>query len=116
MKWTRGAIITSSVIALGMGCAELSDSHHLRPTWILWKHHLWPYDPDLMKYLNVDTEFTRSLQGCSKSEFQRWFPSLVLSTAQFSDKGTGELYWIKGTDWRVWIKEGKVADIGMIKG
>ena len=124
-RWTVGVLVLFSAgvvfIAFILGGA---DSHHTNAKYILWKHHLWRYEPDLaLQYFNVDVDFRLSLNGKTRGELQRWFP--VLKPVDPNDPYLpycGELVWTPGfvwiddTRWGVIFEGDRVKDIRMFKG
>ena len=126
----RSIVIASAlavVLFAGLVLADSVDSHHVNFRWILWKHHLWPYQPDLaLRYLNVDLQFRNSLHGRSKAEVQRWFPILrpkkePVTPSQKYYSGDGivqgpDFFWIDDSTWAVWFADDKLIDIEIIKG
>ena len=109
------------LIAIDLGRA---DSHHTNAKYILWKHHLWRYEPDLaLRYFNVDVDFRLSLNGKTHAELQRWFP--VLKPIDPKDgylPYCGDLVWTPGfvwiddTRWGVVFESDRVKDIVLFKG
>ena len=119
------ALIAVVHCALGVYAAGTADSHHVNLRWLLWKHHLWPYDPDIaLRYLNVDGDFRASLAGKTKAEIQQWFPVLlpkdeaILPSQKYYSKEiqTPDFFWIGDSTWAVWFEDGKLKDIEPIKG
>lgn len=124
-RWVAGILVLliagGIFIVISLGGA---DSHHTNAKYILWKHHLWRYDPDLaLRYFNVDVDFRLSLNGKSRSQLQRWFP--VLKPIDPSDSylpycgdrvWTPGFVWIDDTRWGVVFENGRVKDIVLFKG
>ncbi len=110
-----GSIVTLSFV----------DAHQANLRWILWKHHLWPYDANIaLRYLNVDVGFRQSLEGKTRSDIQRFFPVLVspdhpLTAEQkyySKDMHDRDWWWIDDSNWAILFDGGKVEDIRPIKG
>ena len=125
MRWT--VVVCSSVLLIAGGAFFLAtaDSHHLNLRWILWKHHLWPYDEAIaLRYLNVDVDFRKSLHGKTKSEILRFFPRLVSpdqpvnSMQAYYSNGMHDKdwRWIDDSNWAILFESGNVKDIEPIKG
>ena len=126
-RWITRTIglVAVALVALGLFVVGTADSHHVNLRWILWKHHLWPYDPDIaLRYLNVDGDFRASLQGKTKAEIQRWFPILlpkgeaITGSQKYYSKEIQrpDFFWIGDSTWAVWFQDGKLKDIETIKG
>ena len=102
------------------------DSHHYNVRYILWKHHAWPYQTFMLPFLNVDGEFKMSLEGKTKAEIQRYFPTLIppdraiTQYQKFYSKDMiehhGDYLWISDSGYAVQFKDGKATYIGPIKG
>ena len=113
------ALVLTAGVALGT-----ADSHHTNAKYILWKHHLWPYNRDLaLDYFNVDVDFRRSLNGKTRAQLQRWFP--VLNPVDPNDGylpycgplvWTPGFVWIDQTRWGVVFEGNQVKDIVLFKG
>ena len=125
-RWfLRLSMIFIAAVVLAAGAAlGTADSHHTNAKYILWKHHLWPYNRDLaLAYFNVDVDFRLSLIGKTRAELQKWYPAL-----RPVDPGDpylpycGDLVWTPGfvwiddTRWGVIFENDRVKDIRMFKG
>jgi hypothetical protein len=113
----------AAILAVGVALGS-EDNHHTNAKYILWKHHLWGYDPDLaLRYFNVDVDFRLSLNGKTRAELQRWFP--VLKPVDPNDGylpycgdrvWTPGFVWIDDTRWGVVFEGNRVKDIVLFKG
>jgi len=96
------------------------NSHHTNLRYILWKHHLYPYESG-GAFLNVDVPFRLSLIGKSQQEIMTYFPSLQ-SPKQAgsyemanSPSSIGKTYFWLGL-WRFEFTGGKLSDLRLVKG
>lgn len=103
---------------------EAADSHRTNPRYLMWKHHLYWYEPQLaLRFLNVDADFRMSLIGKSKAEVERWFPHL--RPVDPNDPAAWDykeivlqpgFLWIDQGNWGIIFENGKVKDIILVKG
>lgn len=115
----------TTILILGVGAfVAFDDSHHTNLPWLLWKHHLLPYNRErALRYLNADVDFRLSLNGKSNEQLRAWFP--ILSSIDSSDPFLAycgdyvrdpEFRWIDGTRWGVIFEHGRVKEIVLVKG
>ena len=118
-------LILSVSTALLIVAMAISDSHRTNLRYLMWKHHLCSYQPDLsLRYLNVDVHFFTSLIGKSRSELKFWYPNITkVSPSDPARQHYKELVeqpgfmWLDhGSNWAIVFEDEKVKDIFVVKG
>lgn len=100
------------------------DGHQTNLRYIAWKMHLAPYDPSVtLRFLNVDSNFRRSLKGKTLSKVLKWFPDLrPPEKANNYQKYYNHLideftfFWIGDSAWGIIFENGKLKDFILLKG
>lgn len=119
------AVVCAGTLGWAAFVVGTADDHRTNVKYILWKHHLWAYDPGLVGYLIVDNEFRESLKGKTRAEILRWFPVLQpVDKAEVFLPYTPEVeshpgfVWIdsKQSWWGLDFEGDRVRDVVLIKG
>ena len=123
-RFLTTAIISAVILTGVLVILAVDDNHKTNLKYLMWKHHLHRYEPDLaLKYFNVDGEFRSSLLGKSKADVERWFPILqpvdpadpYLPYCGNAVKQPG-FVWIDGPRWGIVFENGRVKNINQFKG
>lgn len=92
------------------------NSHHLNYKYLLWKNGWGEFNPDYLRFLNVDIDHRQSLIGKSLTEIEELFPSLHDTTQPIADFQTDHLHisphsdyrQIGGSDWVIEFEHDRV--------
>lgn len=123
----RALVLLVSVAFVGcVVCLCVTDAYQVNLRYILWKHHVWPYERFMLPFLSVDGEFVMSLKGKTKIEIERYFPVLVppdLAITPYQKfysrdmiQHQSDYLWIGDSGYAVQFEDGKVIYVGPIKG